>query len=62
MGLLPAKFHEKLPSEVGQTIVFCRLSSSAVTAGRGFFDPVIPKKRPEVDTRRKPIVCPTDHG
>jgi hypothetical protein len=38
----PAQFHEKPPPKVGQTIVFCRLSSSALTAGRCFFGPVIP--------------------
>jgi hypothetical protein len=43
MGRRPGKFHEKLPPEVGQTIVFCRLSSSVVMAGRCFFDPV-PRK------------------
>jgi hypothetical protein len=40
MGVRPAKVREKLPPKVGQTIVFCRLSSSAVMAGRCFSDPV----------------------
>jgi len=40
MGLQPAKVHAKLPPKVGQTIGFCRLSSSAVMAGRCFSDPV----------------------
>jgi len=40
MGRRPAEFHEKLPPEVGQTIVFCRLSSSAAMAARCFFGPV----------------------
>jgi hypothetical protein len=40
MGRRAAKFHEKLPPEVGQTIGFCRLSSSAAMAARRSFDPV----------------------
>ena len=50
---------ERPRSKVGQTIVFCRLSSSDAMAGRCFFDPVRPTKRSGVDRRRKPIVCPT---
>jgi hypothetical protein len=46
MGRRPARFHEELPPKVGQTIGFCRLSSSAVMAGRCFFDPAGPGGQP----------------
>jgi len=53
---VPWGFYIPLKPEVEQTIGFCRLSSSAVMAGRCFFDPVI---QPALDHRHRSLVWAT---